>query len=237
MLKANGGRLHTHVNRTQGGNSVSGIYGLGVSSFPSSFIRGTGRQNNFFSGKHSTADVNEKAGMPSGARHPQAWFMPKVAGGLASHNECQGVATASLSLASGRNIAATSDGVATTTGTLQLVVSMTGTAAGQTSSSANLNAALGMAGSTTSTTSTTASITALAWAVGSSAGVASAALTSYATGRLYGAITPFTELSPQSLADAVISAASTTPIHADIRKVNSYTVDGDGQSGSEWGPV
>jgi hypothetical protein len=114
---------------------------------------------------------------------------------------------------------------------------MTGTSAGQTSSSANLNAALGMAGSTTSTTSTTASITALAWAVGSSAGVASASLTSYATGRLYGAITPFTELSPQSLADAVISAASTTPIHADIRKVNSYTVDGDGQSGSEWGPV
>ena len=35
----------------------------------------------------------------------------------------------------------------------------------------------------------------------------------------------------------VLAAAQTTPIHSDVRKVNSYTVDGDGQSGTEWGPA
>jgi hypothetical protein len=40
-----------------------------------------------------------------------------------------------------------------------------------------------------------------------------------------------------TLAAAVLSAAQTTPIHSDIRKVNNYTVTGDGQSGTEWGPA
>lgn len=40
-----------------------------------------------------------------------------------------------------------------------------------------------------------------------------------------------------TLAAAILAAAQTTPIHSDVRKVNSYTVDGTGQSGSEWGPV
>ena len=40
-----------------------------------------------------------------------------------------------------------------------------------------------------------------------------------------------------TLAAAVLAAAQVTPIHADVRKVNSYTVDGDGKTGTEWGPV
>lgn len=35
----------------------------------------------------------------------------------------------------------------------------------------------------------------------------------------------------------VLTDAQTTPIHSDVRKVNSYTVDGNGQTGTEWGPV
>ena len=35
----------------------------------------------------------------------------------------------------------------------------------------------------------------------------------------------------------VLAAAAATPIHSDIRKVNSYTVDGNGQTGTEWGPA
>jgi hypothetical protein len=35
----------------------------------------------------------------------------------------------------------------------------------------------------------------------------------------------------------VLAAAQTTPIHSDVRKVNSYTVDGNGQTGTEWGPA
>lgn len=45
------------------------------------------------------------------------------------------------------------------------------------------------------------------------------------------------EGTPATVAAAVLSAAQSTPIYADIRKVNNYTVDGDGQTGSEWGPT
>lgn len=37
--------------------------------------------------------------------------------------------------------------------------------------------------------------------------------------------------------NGVLTAATTTPIHSDVRKVNNITVDGDGQTGTEWGPV
>lgn len=40
-----------------------------------------------------------------------------------------------------------------------------------------------------------------------------------------------------TIAAAVLAAAATTPIHADIRKVNNVTVDGTGTSGDPWGPV
>ena len=36
---------------------------------------------------------------------------------------------------------------------------------------------------------------------------------------------------------AVLSAATATPIHSDAKKVNGYSITGDGQSGSEWGPA
>jgi hypothetical protein len=38
-------------------------------------------------------------------------------------------------------------------------------------------------------------------------------------------------------AAAVLTAAQTTPIYADIRKVNNYGVDGTGTPADPWGPV
>lgn len=38
-------------------------------------------------------------------------------------------------------------------------------------------------------------------------------------------------------AAAVLAAAQTTPIYADIRKVNNYQVDGQGTESNPWGPV
>lgn len=43
--------------------------------------------------------------------------------------------------------------------------------------------------------------------------------------------------SAADIATAVLTAAQITPIHSDIRKVNNYLVTGNGQSGSEWGPI
>jgi len=39
------------------------------------------------------------------------------------------------------------------------------------------------------------------------------------------------------IAAAVLAAASVTPIAANIQKVNDVEVTGDGQTGTEWGPV
>lgn len=40
-----------------------------------------------------------------------------------------------------------------------------------------------------------------------------------------------------ALAAAVLAAAQSAPIHADIRKVNGYTVTGEGTAGTPWGPA
>jgi hypothetical protein len=40
-----------------------------------------------------------------------------------------------------------------------------------------------------------------------------------------------------AIAAAVLAAADVAPIHSDIRKVNNYTVTGDGTVGDPWGPV
>ena len=36
------------------------------------------------------------------------------------------------------------------------------------------------------------------------------------------------------IAAAILAAAQVTPIHADTRKINSYTVIGTGQDGDDW---
>jgi len=209
----------------------AGAYGL-----RSVFDTG-GKRFAFGAGEHTVSGVTNRAAKPHGALHPIAWQLPIKAGGLSSHNEAQGSSTATLSLASGRNIAATADGTSTAQATLQLVVSLAGTAAGSASVSGNVVASLAAAGSTAGSCTAGATIGALAWAYGTAAGSCTATLTRYATGRLYGSITPFTDLSPENLAAAVIAAAQDSPIHADVRKVNGYAVDGNGQPGTEWGPL
>ncbi len=190
---------------------------------------------NQFAGEAITDDL---AAVPNGNRHPSAWIMPRKAGGLASHNMAEGVAGATLNLAEGRNLSATAAGsTPTAQATLQLVVSMQGAATGLATADGNVNAALGMAGSAAGTSTAAGQKNALAWAIGESAGSCSVTLTRYATGRLYGSITPYTELSPQTLAAAVLDAAQAAPIHADVQRVNNYEVIGDGQSGSRWGPA
>lgn len=39
------------------------------------------------------------------------------------------------------------------------------------------------------------------------------------------------------IADAVLTAAQVAPIHADIKKVNGYSVTGTGVEGDTWGPA
>jgi len=46
--------------------------------------------------------------------------------------------------------------------------------------------------------------------------------------------TPFTDLSPQGLANAIWAQAATTPLPVDVRKMNSASVIGTGQSSDLW---
>lgn len=194
----------------------------------------TGRMRNLTAGEGITS---EKVGIPSGYRHPGAWMLPQKAGALSSHNNTQGSSTATLALADGRNLAATVAGSSTASATLQLVVSLAGTSAGSASVSGNVVASLSAAGTSAGSCTVAGTVGALAWAGSTAAGSCTASATLTATGRLYGSITPYTELSPESLAAAVIAAAEAAPITANVARVNGYTVGGDGQSGTEWGPV
>lgn len=221
-------------NQINGLNRVFGA--VGAYGLRGNFDR-NGAFKAFDSGQHAVSNVTNRNSIPQGARHPVAWKPPTKAGGLASHNEAQGEAGASLSLASGRNIAVAAVGSSTASATLQLVVSLAGTSAGSASVSGNVVASLSAAGTSASSCTAAATVGAIAWAYGTAAGSGSASLISYATGRLYGSITPYTELSPESLASAVIAAAEAAPIAANVSKVNGYAVTGNGQAGTEWGPA
>lgn len=169
------------------------------------------------------------SGYPSGYRPPYSHSMASKSGGLKSFLESQGIATVTGSMAAGRNIAATSEGLATVTGTGSLVVSGAGTASGVATVTGNDNAALGAAGTTSGSATATGSITALAWAVGQSGGAGGASAVIFATGQLQGSITPYTELSPQSLAAEVWNATASSYTESGTMgfKVNSAASAGD----------
>lgn len=206
-LIRNGSNQITGLNRVFG---AVGAYGL-----RSNFDR-NGTFKSFDSGTHAVANVTNRNARPDGARHPYSWKQPTKAGGLGSHNEAQGSVASSLSMASGINITGLAEGTTPTAhATLQLVVSMLATALGEATVAGNLNAALGMSGTSAGVASQTAVINALAWAIGQADGVSVASLVSFANGKLQGSITPFTELSPQGLADAVWNSL-----------LAQYTVDG-----------
>ena len=169
------------------------------------------------------------SGYPSGYRPPYSHSMASKSGGLKSFLEPQGTATVTGSMAAGRNIAATSEGLATVTGTGSLVVSGAGTASGVATVTGNVNAALGAVGTTSGSATATGSIKALAWAVGQSGGAGGVSAVIFATGQLQGSITPYTELSPQSLAAEVWNATASSYTESGTMgfKVNSAASAGD----------
>lgn len=153
-----------------------------------------GENRNFRAGEAAVSGQSSKAGRPSGYRHPYAWVMPQVAGGLKAFKEANGLATATLTLVSGRNVAGTSDGVAAVSGTAQLVVSGAGSADGVATASGNILAALAAAGTSDGAATASGAVNALGWVAGTSDGVATASIVSYATGQLIGSIAPAVEL-------------------------------------------
>lgn len=151
------------------------------------------RRNVFFA-----TDRSQKSGVPSGNLAPSSWNLPQKPGGMSSHNSAMGVATASGSIAAGRNIAASAAGAATATATGQLVVSGVGTAAGVATVSGNVTAALSGVASAAGVATVSGSITAKGNITGASNGVATVTAVRYATGALAGSIAPAVTLEASS---------------------------------------
>lgn len=155
-----------------------------LSAYPSAHVGNfnmTNRNRNMTAGQGITSDYT---GIPSGYRHPGAWMMPQKAGRIASHNEAQGTSTASAT-----------------------PISLQGTIAGTCSVTGSVAAILLMAGTSSGSSTCSLAKGALGFMAGESDGVAAATLTSHAFGELAGSITPFTELSPENLANSVWTQA------------------------------
>ena len=158
------------------------------------------------------------AGIPSGHLAPSAWVLPYKPGAMSSFTQCVVTLTpGALNLAAGVNL----DGASTFTFTVgpsdgQLVASAVGASSISFSSAASLAGALSAQGQASfSFTVPSTTLGAIVDAQGNAPITWSMSATPRATGALSGDITPFTELSPQSLADAVWSAVA-----------NAYTASG-----------
>lgn len=171
----------------------------------------TGPRRNWYVGDHAISGQTDRSSVPDGARHPVAWLMAPKAGGLSSRSEADfGLTVSPLALAEGRNLAGSTEIQFTvSTASLELVVSAEGTASITFSvGNAVLAGALFGAGSSSITfTVGSPTLGAVIDAVGAAAINWTAGATIAAIGHMEGDITPFTELSPQSLAQAVLDSS------------------------------
>jgi hypothetical protein len=176
--------------------------------------------------------------VPTGSYPNVAWVLPTKAGELGTANAL-GLAVAGAGAAVG---GVTSPASAAFTLTVadaagQLITSGSGSASltittGQAALTASLNA--------TASAAIAFDASALLGAQASGQGAATLSvtgtLTAYAVGQMQGSTVDTAALTVDAIAAGVLAAALTTPIAANIAKVNSYTVQGDGSSGNPWGP-
>jgi hypothetical protein len=184
--------------------------GAGVSNnaYPAALHSNTAKTSLMRNLTTSEGITTALAGVPDGSRNEDAWLMPRSAGALSAYTgTVLTFSSAPVTLAEGRNI----DGSTTLTfsvpsADLQLVVSATGTTSITFTNTGTLAGALSGTGTSAITfTVPTVTLGAVIDAIATASVTFSSSATARATGALAGDITPFTELSPQSLASAVWS--------------------------------
>lgn len=177
------------------------------------------------------------ASIPSGTRAPGAWVLAYKPGAMSSFTSCEVTVTVdSLNVAGGRNITgSTSVTISVPDAQLELVVSAQGTASITISTTGNLAGGAFVDGVTTiSFTVPNATLGAIVDLVGQSLVSATASALIKAIGNLAGDITPFTTLSPENLAAAVLNAAEASPIASNVKQMNDATVYGTGVPADLW---
>jgi len=162
-----------------------------------------------------TGGFSALTAVPSGYRPPYSWQIAIESGALSSTNLILGDGDLASGIEGGKNGAATLSGSGDLSGVGRLVVSAVAALAGSGDiSSANLLAVLNAVAALSGSGSAAGLAVAIGHAVATAEGSGSLTLTSYATGELAAAITPFTDLSPQSLASAVWTSAQGALLYA-----------------------
>lgn len=204
MLIANGTRLSTS-------NPMRQFAAANHGSANRASWHSSGALRNLYAGEGtvvSGASIANMSGYPSGVRHPASWSMPIKAGGLSARNEAGITFSGAASGALGRNI----EGATTVTWSapdaeLQLVVSASGNATITFTQAGLLAGALQAQGAASFSFAVSgATLGAIIDAVASTSFSLTGSGAATAIGHLAGDITPYTELSPQSLAAAVWTA-------------------------------
>lgn len=150
-----------------------------------------------------TGGFDAKYGTPNGYRPPGSWVIPIKSGALSSTNLINGAGTFAVSGEMGVNGSATLTGSGDLAAIGQLVVSAIATLTGSGELSGNIVAVLNAAATLAGSGDLAGAMNALGWLAVTMDGTGSLTLTSYATGDLAAAITPFSELSPETLSAAV----------------------------------
>lgn len=182
-----------------------------ISKTPGVFRSGTtlsADRNNFANPSQArnryVGGFNPKNGTPTGHLAPSSWVLPQKAGGLSSSNILVGFGTLTGSGARGVNGEAGLTGSGDLSAALELIVSaiatLTGSGVVTGTAQAILNAAAALAGSG----NLTGAVGALADLPIVLFGSGTLSSTPAARGFMSAAITPFTELSPQSLSAQIL---------------------------------
>ncbi len=219
------------------------------------------RMRNQFIGQGIT---DQMASIPSGVRHPVAWVMAPKNGAMSSRNNAVlSITTTGTVLGGVTTAASASFSIVTNTPAGQLISSGAGTASfAFTANSPLLTASIGGAGAAAfSIGANTPLLGALAEMAGTSlfsvtatnsqryplddtpparTGTASfsfsGSLQPYAIGNMSGSTVDASVLTVDAIAAAVLAAALTSPIAANIKKVKDQTITGAGTEASPWRP-
>ena len=197
----------------------------------------TDRSNWSTMGQMRNADFSPLAGIPSGHLAGSSWKLPQKPGAMSSINFATLALDGSGSGALGFPIVGSAFlliDFAAAAG--QLISSGSGSAAMSINATGNVLALLNAAGTATLGITTTGAATALGYAAGSATYTVTASMTAYARGAMVGSTVDNSVLTIDAIAAGVLAAALTTPIAANVRRVNSVAVNGTGAPGNEWGP-
>jgi len=182
----------------------------------------------------STENFGAKAAIPDGYYQPHGWMLPRKAGRIAARYRDTAITLGATGAGSmGRNTDGVAGIVFGATGAGELVSSTSGTAGVSFGATGTIFASKSTSGTASLALGGTATLDAIGHTGGTAPISFAASWAPYAIGWLGGTTAGGGLLSEAS----IIAAMNANPPKVNIAKVNDVPVIGNGQPGTEWGPV